>query len=151
MASVAFHFFNQFRAEGRVKLFEGSGGYAAGEQRRDFVSVEDIVKVNLDFLDHPERSGIYNLGSGRASSYNEMAAAVINAAESAAGRPARSIGELVTAGAIAYIPFPQDLAGKYQSFTEADLSRLRSGGYVAPMLGVDEGVGRYVQRLISLT
>jgi ADP-L-glycero-D-manno-heptose 6-epimerase len=149
MASVAFHFFNQYRAEGRVRLFEGSGGYGAGEQRRDFVSVEDVVKVNLDFLDHPERSGIFNLGSGNATTYNEMAAAVINAVETAAGRRARTASDLVAAGVVEYIPFPPALAGKYQSFTQADLTRLRAAGYVAPMFSVDEGVGRYVHRLMA--
>ena len=64
MASVVWHLFNQYRANGKVQLFEGSGGYAAGEQRRDFVSVEDVIKVNLDFLDHSERSGIWTLQAG---------------------------------------------------------------------------------------
>src|SRR6266568_3432339 len=79
MASVVWHFFEQYRATGKVQLFEGSGGYAAGDQRRDFVSVDDVVKVNLDFLDHPERSGIWNLGTGRATTFNAVAAATINA------------------------------------------------------------------------
>ncbi len=74
-ASVAWHFFRQYRKEGRVHLFAGSGGYADGEQRRDFVAVEDVVNVNLDFLDHPERSGIFNVGSGRAATFNAVAAA----------------------------------------------------------------------------
>ncbi len=149
MASVALHFFDEYRRDGRVRLFEGSGGYDAGEQRRDFVSVEDVVKVNLDFLDHPERSGIFNLGSGHATTYNEMAAAVINAIETAAGRSKRDVGELVAAGAIEYIPFPPPLVGKYQNFTQADVTRLRAAGYVAPMLAVPEGVGRYVHRLMA--
>ena len=68
MASVAWHFFNQFRTAGRVRLFEGSHGYANGEQRRDFVSVEDCVRVNLHFLDNAQRSGIFNVGTGRAHS-----------------------------------------------------------------------------------
>ena len=135
------HFFNQYRADGRVRLFEGSGGYADGEQRRDFVSVDDVVKVNLDFLDHPQRSGIFNLGTGRAATFNEVAAATINACRAAAGEPALALPELVAAGAITYIPFPPALAGKYQSFTEADLTRLRAAGYRAPMLSVEEGVG----------
>jgi len=151
MASVALHFSDEYRREGRVKLFEGSGGYEAGEQRRDFVSVEDVVKVNLDFLDHPERSGIFNVGSGHATTYNAMAAAVINAIETAAGRPARSVPELVAAGAIQYVPFPPALVGKYQSYTQADLTRLRAAGYTAPMLTVPEGVGRYVHRLMAAT
>jgi ADP-L-glycero-D-manno-heptose 6-epimerase len=149
MASVALHFFDEYRRDGRVKLFEGSGGYGNGEQRRDFVSVEDVVKVNLEFLDHPDRSGIFNVGSGHATTYNEMAAAVVNAIETAAGRVARTVPELVAAGAIEYVPFPPALVGKYQSFTQADLSRLRAAGYAAPMLTVEEGVGRYVHRLMA--
>jgi ADP-L-glycero-D-manno-heptose 6-epimerase len=149
MASVAWHFHRQYRAEGRVRLFEGSDGYAAGEQRRDFVSVEDVVKVKLDFLDHPERSGIFNLGSGKAATFNAVAAATINACRVAAGEPRRSVAELVAAGVITYVPLPPALAGKYQSFTEADLTRLRAAGYGAPMQSVDDGVTRYVERLIS--
>jgi ADP-L-glycero-D-manno-heptose 6-epimerase len=144
MASVAFHFFNQYRSDGKVRLFQGSGGFADGEQRRDFVSVEDVVKVNLDFLDHPERSGIFNLGTGKASTYNQMAAATINAARALDGKPALPLADLVASGAIEYTPFPDALHGKYQSFTEADLGRLRAVGYRAPMLSVEEGVRRYV-------
>ena len=149
MASVAFHFFHQYRTDGRVRLFEGSGGFAAGEQRRDFVSVEDVVKVNLDFLDHPERSGIFNLGSGNAATFNDVAVATVNAVRIADGKEALALPEFLTAGAIEYIPFPPALVGKYQSHTQADLTRLRAAGYRAPMLGVAEGVARYVERLIS--
>ena len=148
-SSVAWHFHQQYRREGCVRLFEGSGGYLAGEQRRDFVAVEDVVKVNLDFLDHPERNGVFNLGSGKAATFNTVAAATINACRAAAGLPRQSIAELVTAGVITYIPFPPALVGKYQSFTEADLTRLRAAGYRAPMLSVEEGIARYVERLIS--
>ena len=87
MASVAFHFFNQYRANGQVRLFEGCDGYAAGEQRRDFVSVHDVVHANLHFLDAPQRSGIFNLGSGRAQSFNDVAVAVINACRAPEGLP----------------------------------------------------------------
>jgi len=149
MASVAFHFFHQYRTAGRVQLFEGAGGYGAGEQRRDFVSVDDVVKVNLDFLDHPERSGIFNLGSGNAATFNDVACATINALRKAEGKSAQSLTELVASGSISYIPFPPALVGKYQSYTQADLSRLRAAGYVAPMQFVAEGVPRYVERLIS--
>jgi ADP-L-glycero-D-manno-heptose 6-epimerase len=144
-----FHFFHQYRTEGRVKLFEGADGFAAGEQRRDFVAVEDAVSVNLDFLDHPDRSGIFNLGTGNAATFNEVACATINAVRKADGKPAQTLQELVEAGAIAYIPFPAALVGKYQSHTQADLTRLRAAGYRAPMMGVAEGVPRYVERLIS--
>jgi ADP-L-glycero-D-manno-heptose 6-epimerase len=149
MASVAMHFFDQYRSAGRVQLFEGSGGFDAGEQRRDFVYVDDVVAANLWFLEHPEASGIFNVGTGRASTYNAMAAAVINAVDRRAGRPARDIDELVRDGAIAYVPFPPALAGKYQSRTEADLAALRAAGYDAPFAGVDEGVDRYVERLMA--
>jgi ADP-L-glycero-D-manno-heptose 6-epimerase len=144
MASVAFHFFNQYLAEGRVKLFEASAGYGPGEQIRDFVSVEDVVRVNLHFLDHPEISGIFNVGTGRAETFNEVARAAINAIRRARGEMALSLAELRAAKAIEYIAFPPQLAGKYQSFTQADLGALRAVGYDAPFLGVEEGVGRYV-------
>jgi ADP-L-glycero-D-manno-heptose 6-epimerase len=148
MASVAFHFFNQYRAGGTVSLFEGSGGYGNGEQRRDFVSVEDVVAVNLYFLDHPERSGIFNAGTGRAQSFNDVAVAVVNACRGAQGEPPLTLGEMQTRGIVRYIPFPADLRDKYQSYTEADVSALRAAGYTAPMLTVEQGVPRYCERLL---
>ena len=144
MASVAFHFFNQYLAEGRVRLFEGSDGYGPGEQIRDFVSVEDAVRVNLHFLDHPALSGVFNVGTGRAQSFNDVAAATINAIRRGRGEKALSLDELKRSGAIEYIAFPAALIGKYQSHTEADISALRAAGYEAPFLTVEEGVGRYV-------
>jgi len=149
MASVALHFFDEYRAQGQVKLFESSDGYAAGEQRRDFVSVDDVVAAKLDFLDHPDRAGIFNLGTGRAASFNDVAVATINACRAAEGKPPATLAELVNAGAIVYVPFPPALAGKYQSFTEADLTALRNAGYKAPFADVPTGVARYVERLIS--
>src|SRR5215470_7839451 len=148
MASVAWHFFNQYRASGKVRLFEGSGGYADGEQRRDFVSVEDVVKTNLYFLDRPALSGIFNVGTGRAQSFNEMAESVVNACRRASGQAVLSGAELKAQGAIEYIPFPEALRGKYQSFTEADLAALRGAGYDAPFLAVGEGVARYIAELL---
>lgn len=147
MASVAWHFFNQYQAEGKVRPFAGSGGYANGEQRRDFVSVEDVVKVNLFFLDHPELSGIFNLGSGRAQSFNDVACATVNACRVAAGKPALELASLQAEGIIEYRAFPKELEGKYQSYTEADISALRNVGYAAPMLSVEQGVTRYVEQL----
>jgi ADP-L-glycero-D-manno-heptose 6-epimerase len=144
MASVAWHFFHQYRTDHRVRLFEGSAGYTAGEQRRDFVSIDDVVKVNLEFLDHPDRSGIFNVGTGQAATFNEVAVATINACRKAAGDAPMSLPELVADGAISYVPFPPELVGKYQSYTEADLSRLREAGYRAPMVPVDQGIARYV-------
>ena len=149
MASVVWHFFNQYRANGKVQLFEGSGGYAAGEQRRDFISVDDVVKVNLDFLDHPQRSGIFNVGTGSAATFNAVAAATINACRAADGAPALSFDELHRTGAIEYIGFPPGLASRYQSFTQADLARLRAAGYTAPMATVEQGVAHYVRSLLA--
>ena len=146
MASVAFHHFNQYRASGRVRLFEGYGGYGNGEQRRDFVYVGDVVKVNMDFLES-RTSGIYNLGTGRAQSFNELAAATVNACRALEGKPAQSVAELVAQGIIEYIPFPDALKGKYQSFTEADLSELRATGYQDAFATVEEGVAEYVKWL----
>lgn len=148
MASVAWHFFNQYRADGAVKLFAGTDGYAHGEQRRDFVSVEDVVKVNLHFLEHPQYSGIYNVGTGRAQSFNDVAVATINACRRLERKPAASLDELKALGAIEYVPFPDALKGKYQSYTEADIAALREAEYQAPFLSVAEGVERYVDELL---
>jgi ADP-L-glycero-D-manno-heptose 6-epimerase len=144
MASVAFHFFNQYLSEGRVRLFEGNAGYGPGEQIRDFVSVEDVVRVNLFFLDHPEIRGIFNVGTGRAESFNAVAHATINAIRRSRGEKPQTLDELRSAGAIEYIPFPPQLLGKYQSFTQADVGALRTAGYGEAFLTVEEGVGRYV-------
>ena len=147
MASVAFHHYNQFRADGKVRLFEGCDGYANGEQKRDFVYVGDVAKVNLYFLDHPEKSGIFNLGTGRAQSFNELAAANVNSCRALSGAAKESLDALRQQGFIEYIPFPEALKGKYQSFTQADLSCLRAAGYDAPFASVEEGVAQYVQWL----
>jgi ADP-L-glycero-D-manno-heptose 6-epimerase len=149
MASVAFHCFNQFRAEGKVKLFDGSGGYGPGEQRRDFVSVEDVVAVNLWFLDHPDVSGIFNLGTGHAQTFNDVAVAAVNALREAAGEPALDLDAMRARGLLEYTAFPPGLKEKYQSYTQADLSLLRRAGYAAPFLSVEEGVSRYVRWLLE--
>ncbi|MCC7487354.1 MAG: ADP-glyceromanno-heptose 6-epimerase [Burkholderiales bacterium] len=149
MASVVWHFFNQYRAGGRVRLFGGSDGYADGEQRRDFVSVRDCVKVNLFLLDHPGCSGIFNVGTGTARSYNEVAAATVNACRAARGEPPLAAAELRERGVIEYIGFPEDLRGRYQSYTQADLAALRGAGYDEPMLALEEGVAHYCRSLLA--
>lgn len=149
MASVAYHFFNQYRAEGKVRLFEGCDGYADGGQLRDFISIEDAVKVNMYFLDHPHKSGIFNLGTGRAQSFNDVAAATINSLRAAEGKSALSLIELHEQGLISYIPFPEQLRGKYQSYTQADISALRNSGYAEPFLDVEQGVARYVEQMLA--
>jgi ADP-L-glycero-D-manno-heptose 6-epimerase len=147
MASVAFHHFNQYRETGKVKLFGEYNGYAPGQQSRDFVFVDDVVAVNLWFLQHPERSGIFNLGTGRAQPFNDVALAVVNTARSLAGQPALPLAELLAQGIVEYIDFPPALVGKYQCMTQADLSRLRASGCDLPFADVATGVRQYVERL----
>ena len=129
MSSTAFHFNNQILENGIAKLFAGCDGYGDGEQRRDFIYVGDAVKVNLWFLDNPDKAGIFNLGTGRSQAFNDMANAVI---------------DWHGKGRIEYIPFPDHLKGAYQSFTEADISALRAVGYDVPFLTVEEGVKEYM-------
>ncbi|MEQ1628960.1 MAG: ADP-glyceromanno-heptose 6-epimerase [Gallionella sp.] len=149
MASVAFHFFNQYRKEGKVKLFEGCDGYANGGQLRDFVSVEDVVKVNMFFLDNPQHSGIFNLGTGQAQSFNDVAVATINTLRVAEGKTALSLEGLIKEGALSYVPFPDALKGKYQSYTQADIGALRATGYDQEFLTVEQGTSRYVEHMLK--
>jgi ADP-L-glycero-D-manno-heptose 6-epimerase len=149
MASVAYHFFNQYRADGFVKLFEGCDGYANGGQLRDFVSVEDVVKVNMFFLDNPGKSGIFNLGTGKAQSFNDVAVATINALRASAGEGVLTLEQMHQQQLIRYISFPEQLKGKYQSYTQADIANLRASGYEQPFLTVEQGTGRYVNELLK--
>lgn len=136
MASVAYHFHNQIRDTGVCRLFEGSGGYGHGEQERDFVSVYDICDVNIWLWQNPQVRGIFNVGTGRAQSFNDVAQAVIDWHQ-ARGRT----------GKMEYIPFPDHLKGAYQSFTQADISALRAAGYDAPFQDVATGVTQYLDWL----
>ncbi|MBS0290252.1 MAG: ADP-glyceromanno-heptose 6-epimerase [Proteobacteria bacterium] len=129
MASVAYHLNQQLPKTGVVKLFEGCDGFGNGEQRRDFVYVEDVVAVNLWFLDNPHQSGIYNVGTGASQSFNDVAKSVVAWHQK---------------GNIEYIPFPDHLKGRYQSFTQADISALRRVGYDKPFKTVEEGVKAYL-------
>ena len=127
-----------------MRPFVGSGGYADGEQRRDFVSVEDVSRINLHFLDHPEVSGIFNCGSGRAQSFNDVALATINCCRKAKGEGPVSLEE---ARARRLRAVSRALKGKYQNFTQADVGALRRGPFL-PLLTV-EGVGRHVGSLLD--
>lgn len=149
MASVAFHNMNQFKAEGHVRLFGGWDGYVDGGQLRDFIYVDDVVDVNLFFLDHPSKSGIFNCGTGRAQPFNDVARTVVNTMRAHQNKPALSLQELVAQQLIRYIPFPDDLKGRYQSHTEADLSQLRAAGYDQPLRDVQTGVSAYVTTLLE--
>ena len=147
MASVAFHQFHQFQAHGKVKLFGEYGGYGPGAQMRDFVFIDDVVAVNLWFLDHPQHSGIFNLGTGRAQPFNDVALAVVNEGSRATGAPGLDLTRAAATGIIEYVPFPDALRGKYQCFTQADLSALRSVGCDHVFSDVASGVGSYMQWL----
>jgi len=145
MASVAFHNMHQFKKDGHVKLFGGWDGYGDGGQMRDFISVDDVVSVNLHFLDHPDSSGIFNCGTGRAQPFNDVACAVINTLRESHQQKALPIGELVSEGYLRYVAFPDDLKGRYQSYTQADLTALRQAGYNKPFKDVQTGVADYVR------
>ena len=132
-----------------MNLFGAYENYGNGEHSRDFVSVEDVAKVNLYFLDNPEKSGIFNLGTGRSQPFNDLAAATVNACRAAEGKPQLSLEKLVEQQLIRYIPFPEDLVGKYQSFTQADTTKLRAAGYVNDFYTVEQGVERYVAWLLE--
>ncbi len=137
MSSTPFHFNNQVLVNGVCKLFEGTDGYENGEQKRDFVFVEDCAAVNLWFMDHPDKSGIFNLGTGQAQSFNDIANAVLSWHKQHRQVDAR----------IEYMPFPEHLKGAYQSYTQADLSALRAAGYDGDFHDVAAGVAKYMDWL----
>lgn len=132
MASVAYHHHTQVQRGENPKLFGAWDGYEAGMQSRDFVYVGDVVDVNLWFLDNPEVSGIFNLGTGRAEPFKAIAETAI---------------DFYGKGQIEYIDFPDELKGRYQSYTRADIGRLRDAGYSAEFKTVREGVSAYLEWL----
>jgi ADP-L-glycero-D-manno-heptose 6-epimerase len=136
MSSTPFHFNNQALANGAIKLFSGCDGYADGEQQRDFVYVEDCAAVNLWFFDHPQQSGIFNLGTGVARSFNDVARAVLHWHQQQ-GKPAL----------VEYIAFPDHLKGAYQSYTQADISALRAAGFDGEFHSLEAGVRKYMDWL----
>ena len=144
MASMVWHCVNQYRERGFVELFGEYGNYPAGGHLRDFVSVQDVVKVNLHWLDHPHTGGIFNVGTGRARSFNDLALATINSLRAAENRPPLTLETALLEGVLRYCEFPDSLKGKYQVYTCADLTQLREAGYREPMLTLEEGVQRYI-------
>ncbi len=129
MASVVHHFSRQLRETGKIRMFEGSGGYGPGEQRRDFVFVRDLARMNLHFAglvgDVSSVRGIFNAGTGRSRSFNDVA---------------RALMQSIQPGEIEYIPFPADLENRYQHFTEADITRLRRAGWEEEFTSLEDGV-----------
>jgi ADP-L-glycero-D-manno-heptose 6-epimerase len=148
MASMAFHHFNQFREDGKVHLFEASHGYANGEQRRDFIHVDDVTQVNLHFLERSV-SGVFNLGTGQAQAFNDVALSVVNTLRAHAGMKVLALQQAVDGRLIEYIAFPDALKGKYQAYTQADVTALRSAGYERPFQSVEKGTARYVEWLLA--
>ena len=128
MASVAYHLFNQLSNTGKMRLFQGSE-----EFRRDFIHVSDVVKINLHFYEN-KSSGIYNAGTGKARSFTDIA---------------KAIKDIHGSGEIEEIPFPTDLIGKYQKFTEANLVNIRKAGYIDDFMTLEEGVKQYYDQLSS--
>ncbi|HMS26204.1 MAG TPA: ADP-glyceromanno-heptose 6-epimerase [Burkholderiaceae bacterium] len=149
MASVAFHQFHQFKKDGKVKLFGGYGGYAAGMQERDFIYIDDVVSVNLWFYDHPEISGIFNIGAGRAQPFNDVALAVINTMRSLndSNSASLTLQQAVDQQFLEYTEFPEALVGKYQCHTLANIELLRHAGYKPSFMTVQEGVADYIRQL----
>ena len=132
MASVVFQLNKQLQETGAVNLFRGSGGYADGEQRRDFIYIDDVVEVNLWFMDNSANSGIFNVGTGRSRSFNEIARLVV---------------DWHGKGTIRYVDFPDGLLSAYQSFTQADVSALREAGYRTAFTELEKGIGTYLDWL----
>lgn len=154
MASVVLHNHNEYKAHGSVKLFEGCQGYANGAQVRDFISVMDVVKVNLHFFknhvnDVEEVSGIFNCGTGIARSFNDLAAATVNANRRIENKSSLSLEEMVKEDIIQYIPFPNDLAGRYQCYTKSNTKNLREAGFKEEFLTLEDGVDKYISGLIK--
>ncbi|MCE2706528.1 MAG: ADP-glyceromanno-heptose 6-epimerase [Proteobacteria bacterium] len=152
MASVVLHNFKQYQSTGKVKLFEGSQGYGNGEQTRDFISIEDVVKVNMFFFenhinDKEEISGIFNCGTGNARSYNDLSLATVNACRVEQGLDKITLATAIKDGIIEYIPFPNDLANKYQCYTQADVNGLREAGFNATFSSLEDGISHYVSFL----
>ena len=129
MASMVYQLYRQLKANGRAQLFKGADGYADGEQRRDFVFVDDVVRVNIALAEGPVRNGIFNVGTGQSRSFNDAARIII-----------AHLG----AGAIEYVPFPKNLAGRYQNFTQAELSALRNAGYSEPFSTLEDGIAQSI-------
>jgi ADP-L-glycero-D-manno-heptose 6-epimerase len=149
MASTIFHFFNQIKEQGTVNLFKSHRpDFKDGEQMRDFVYVKDVVKVlfwlyqkgsetgpSVNSTVQPIKSGIYNLGTGKARTFNDLVAQVF-----------KNLDKPLT---VNYIPTPEDIRETYQYFTEADMKKLRAAGYDAPFTNLEDGIADYVQNFLS--
>lgn len=129
MASVPWHLMNQAKNEGSMRLFEGSDKFL-----RDFIHVDDVIKVNLFFLDNPQVSGLFNVGTGNARSFADMGK-ILNA--------------LIPSAMLETIPFPEDLQGRYQEYTCADLSSLYDAGYKGDWVSMEDGLADYYHHFVT--
>ena len=128
MASLIFQKYNELQETGKITLFAGTAGYGDGGQIRDFIYVKDVVNVVFYFWEHPELSGIYNCGTGVGHTFNEFVQGII---------------DYCGKGHIEYVPFPEVLKGKYQSYTQADTQKLMKAGYDRGFTLLDEAVKEY--------
>ena len=136
MASVIFHAFNQIKKTGKVKLFRShKPEFKDGEQLRDFIYVKDVAAICCWLMENPFSSGLYNVGTGLARTFNDQVKAIF----ASLNRPPQ----------IEYIDTPEDIRDKYQYFTQAEMSKLRQAGYAAPFYTLEDGVGEYVKDFLS--
>jgi ADP-L-glycero-D-manno-heptose 6-epimerase len=137
MASVVFHAFNQIKETGKLKLFRSHNpNFKDGEQLRDFIYIDDVINICLYMYHDRPANGIYNVGTGKARSFNDLGKAVFKSMEQSEN--------------IEYIPIPEDIRDKYQYFTEATMSKLAKTGYKSDFLSLEQGVEKYVEFLKSL-
>jgi ADP-L-glycero-D-manno-heptose 6-epimerase len=136
MASVIFHAYHQIQQTGTLKLFQSHrADYAHGEQRRDFIYVMDVIEICNWLMQHMPQNGIYNVGTGNASSFNELAKCIFKA--------------MYLPIQITYIETPMDIRDTYQYFTEANMNKLRSQGYTKPFYSIQDGIHDYVQHYLK--
>jgi len=136
MASVIFHAYNQIKATEKMKLFRSHNpNFKDGEQMRDFIYVKDLIEVCLFFMHHRKDSGIYNLGSGKARTFKDLVTNTFLAMDKTPD--------------ISFIDTPEDIRDKYQYFTQANMSKLRSIGFTRPFHTLEEGVTEYVKDYLS--
>ncbi len=135
MRSVVNKAFEQIQRTGKVRLFKSlNPEYKDGEQMRDFLYIKDAVDMTLFFLEHRDKSGIFNIGSGKARTWNDLVAAIFKAMETQLN--------------IEYVDMPDHLAGKYQYFTEADIGKMRKAGYIKSITPLEDGVNDYVKEYL---
>tara|TARA_Y100000588_G_C14129480_1_gene870940 strand:- start:280 stop:1221 length:942 start_codon:yes stop_codon:yes gene_type:complete len=134
MASMIHKGYKALKHTGEIKLFEGTNGFANGDQRRDFVYVDDVTSINLFFADNVTTKGIYDVGTGTSRSFNDMADSLI---------------KIMNYGNIKYVPFPEELRNKYQSHTEANIEGLKNVGYNSEFIQLEQGIETYCKNLAN--